>query len=358
MSPEPSSAKPDHADLEAAIDALLAEIDATCTRFENPQPEGDDDLAEYAAAMQAATGNGAPDGAGPVAQADDPAEAVERATETSGDLLEQAADDLIEALESQVERAQADAGDAGADEPGGVDGSLEDAVDRMLEDAEPDASEPDDADAAARNAAAMADLDEALDALLDGTFESAAGEAVDTAGVDTAPDPALMLDTPGETDAQAEAETEPEPDAEPDEPTPEAVPDPSPAPEARTPSDVPADRPPKASLTPAAPAAPPTRTPSPATAGPLARLRVWVLPRVRGIGRGAAGAVGPLAARALVLLSKPLEGKPPRVRDSIGWVAIWTLFLAVCVWLTVLVRSPEAPARDPDAAAVVGVDAG
>src|SRR5690606_28399496 len=107
---------------------------------------------------------------------------------------------------------------------------LEDAVDRMLNDAEPDAFEPDDADAAARNAAAMADLDEALDALLDGTFESAEGEAVDTAGVDTAPDPALMLDTPGEPDAQAEAETEPEPDAEPDEPTPEAVPDPSPAP--------------------------------------------------------------------------------------------------------------------------------
>lgn len=366
MSTEPSSAKPDHADLEAAIDALLAEIDATCTRFENPPPEGDDELAEYAAAVQAASDGKASRAPGADADSgdDDAARAVERAAETSGDLLEQAADELIEALESQVEQVQADAsGGAGLGESpeggaDGADGPLEDAVDRMLApDAAPVAPdpEPDDAQAAARNAAAMADLDEALDALLDGTFESAEGEAVDTAGVDTAPDPALMLDTPDATEPDAEAAAEPEADAAEDERTPEREPEPSTEPEAHAPPAESAEQSPKTSTPPVTPA---TSTPRvPGAASTPARIRAWVLARARGVGRSAVQAAGPLAARALMLLSKPLEGRPPRVRDSIGWVAIWTLFLALCVWLTVLVRSPQAPARDPDASGVAGVQA-
>jgi hypothetical protein len=45
-------------------------------------------------------------------------------------------------------------------------------------------------------------------------------------------------------------------------------------------------------------------------------------------------------------MSKPLEGKPPRVRDSIGWVAIWTLFLGLCVWAYAVLRPAPVPAND------------
>ena len=43
-------------------------------------------------------------------------------------------------------------------------------------------------------------------------------------------------------------------------------------------------------------------------------------------------------------MSAPLQTRPAIVRQSIGWVAIVTVFYAVCVWAFVLfIRKPETP---------------
>jgi hypothetical protein len=388
-------------ELEAAIDALLAEINATCTRFENPQgAEEDDDLAEYTRAMAAvakpAEPQPGPEGTGePTAAGDDADAAIDGAKQAAVDLLEQAADELMESLESGMasrpesgtqtaepaESAPTDAasdsdaaGDAGAtgDEPvaatPGVvpetepadapEDLLASAVDQLLDaDAGDGAEAPPDgpttapeADAAA--ASAFADLDAALDELLDGTFESAAGEAVDTAGLDTRPDPALMLDASDARDA---------PGAEPS----GASADPPPVPAG--PADAPrtADASESSPPAPAAPvpAAAPAPSPSPARGGrrriadALTTMLVWAVPHLRAVREAALAAAKPLGARVVIVLSKPLEGKPPSVRDSIGWVALWTLFLAVCVWATLLLRSPQPPPARPDASAMATPDA-
>lgn len=41
----------------------------------------------------------------------------------------------------------------------------------------------------------------------------------------------------------------------------------------------------------------------------------------------------PLAARGVLAMSKPVASKPAQVRDSIGYVAIWTLLLATILWM-------------------------
>jgi len=40
----------------------------------------------------------------------------------------------------------------------------------------------------------------------------------------------------------------------------------------------------------------------------------------------------PVGVKVLEVLSKPIEGQSATVRDSLGWVAVWTLFNAACVW--------------------------
>ena len=40
----------------------------------------------------------------------------------------------------------------------------------------------------------------------------------------------------------------------------------------------------------------------------------------------------PIAARGILALSKPVASKPTKIRDSIGYLAIWTLFLACVLW--------------------------
>lgn len=73
--------------------------------------------------------------------------------------------------------------------------------------------------------------------------------------------------------------------------------------------------------------------------------------------RVAGRAAAPAAAAALVAMSKPLEGRPKTWRDSIGYLAIGTLFLAVPTWFFVLVKRPEAPPPPADAAEVIAADA-
>jgi hypothetical protein len=53
---------------------------------------------------------------------------------------------------------------------------------------------------------------------------------------------------------------------------------------------------------------------------------------------------GPMAAKGVLTLSKPLASKPAHVRDSIGYVAIWTVFLAMILWMyTMFFRTTPTP---------------
>lgn len=437
MSPGQTNTKPDKAELEAAIDALLKDIDSTCHRFENPaQAHDDDELAEYTRAVEAANkaraANESMPEAAPATPADPSAqpsseevgESAERAIEASAEgmnaLLEEAADRLIESLEQEITPAVASEPEAATepeaaaeaeseaeptDEPATAtiteptDGTdlIERALDSLLAEtpeaepeaavdptaavgapapaeaaettvpeasiAEPETPEPESVEPITPEPTrdVFADLDAAFDDLLDGTFETADGQAVDTDGVDTSPDRTLMLDTAAPATAAPSA-------------TPATPPSPEPvAPNATAPVAAEAAAPTtetstaQASVAPvvttpeAAPESGPVRVPTKKTkgrklAGALDGFWLRVRPLLAGAVRGVVGAVRPLGARALIVLSKPLEGKPPQVRDSIGWVALWTLFLAVCVWAYAMLRPAPVPPNDGRASAVVTPD--
>lgn len=437
MSPGQTNTKPDKAELEAAIDALLKDIDTTCHRFENPaQAQDDDELAEYTRAAEVAnkaraasepTPEAAPaTPAEPSAQpsSEEVGESAERAIEASAEgmnaLLEEAADRLIESLEQEITPAVASEPEAATepeaaaeaeseaeptDEPATAtiteptDGTdlIERALDSLLAEtpeagpeaavdptaavgapapaeaaettvpeasiAEPETPEPESVEPISPEPTrdVFADLDAAFDDLLDGTFETADGQAVDTDGVDTSPDRTLMLDTVAPATAAPSA-------------TPATPPSPEPvAPNATAPAAAEAAAPTtetstaQASVAPGvttpevAPESGPVRVPTKKTkgrklAGALDGFWLRVRPLLGGAVRGVVGAVRPLGARALIVLSKPLEGKPPQVRDSIGWVALWTLFLAVCVWAYAMLRPAPVPPNDGRASAVVTPD--
>lgn len=406
MSPGQPNTKPDRAELEAAIDALLAEIDTTCTKFENPQAsEEDEDLAEYTKAMAATvTAAPAPPHAppleatagvtdGPATAGAEAEQAIEGAEAATDDLLEAAADQLIEALEAEVAGVESPAEESNPQEPSAADVSNEDllgqALDGLLDgpaldaestpapaeapepEPEPEPEQEPESKPEPVAADAFADLDAAFDELLEGSFESASGEAVDTAGVDTRPDPSLMLDPSGGAKPEtAKPETaKPEPaKPEPASQNPQSVPEPEltsvsePAVAVQTNaaavSPEPAPIAPVVEATPGGAASvatverPRTQAPS-VKAKPwqrvvpmLGRVLVWARPRAAVLGGKLFALVKPLGAKALVLMSKPLEGKPPNVRDSIGWVAIWTLFLGLCVWGYAVLRPAQVPIND------------
>lgn len=422
MSPGQTNTKPDKAELEAAIDALLKDIDTTCHRFENPaQAQEDDELAEYTRAVEAAnkaraasepTSEAAPaTPAEPSAHpsAEEVGESAERAIEASAEgmnaLLEEAADRLIESLEQEmapavpIEPEAAIEPDAGAeaesepeptDEPDTAtvteptDGTdlIERALDSLLAEtpeAEPGAAveptvaeeTPTPVDTAEPvtpepmkpepTRDVFADLDAAFDDLLDGTFETADGQAVDTDGVDTSPDRTLMLDSATPSIAAPTATHASPPTPEPIAPkanAPAAV-----EPAAQTPptNTAQASAAPVGATTELAPESRPVSVPikkarARQLAGALDGIWLRVRPLLTGAVRGVGSRVRPLGARALIVLSKPLEGKPPQVRDSIGWVALWTLFLAVCVWAYAMLRPAPVPPNDGRASAVVTPD--
>jgi hypothetical protein len=362
--------------LEDAIDALLAEIDTTCAKIENPSnPDEDEALADLARAVQAANAlsdTNKPEPAATPAPATpeppstpDPIAAAEQALDAAAasteSLLEQAADDLVATLATPTEPESAPEAQP---EP-------EPVVDEVPEPvAAPSIPEPEPEPAPALDLEAAADLLEqavsnlldepaaaaeppappapSMDDLLDGSFESPDGEMVDTAAVDTRPDPALLLDQ----DAPAAQAAQPAPAAA--APIPQPVPETVPAPVAEAVAPAPLAASvvtPEPIPTPvAAPAAQPARPPA------FRRILTWIGPRIRPLVAAIAKPVTPLAAKAVMLISKPLEGKPPKVRDSIGWVAIWTMFLAVCVWAYVLLRPPVEQPNDGMATAVVSAE--
>ncbi|MBL4697638.1 MAG: hypothetical protein JKX70_02270 [Phycisphaerales bacterium] len=53
---------------------------------------------------------------------------------------------------------------------------------------------------------------------------------------------------------------------------------------------------------------------------------------------------GPTGAKVILLLSKPVASKPAVVRDSIGYIALWTIFLATVLWVyTMFFRTTPTP---------------
>lgn len=357
-------------------------------------PEGSDVSADVAIEAEAAeehvgvAGDAPADGTPALEDAttDAGAEAALDAVEASAsELLEQAANDLVESLEAIAEPTAGDTGvepvepeDAAGDETDAIDeigpdvgvggsdggGELEVDLESVLDDAVRDllsrshqniadelmagTMDPAEDDASGSDAEAPTDplAGDTIDALLDGSFESADGETVEDDASGTAPDPALSLTAdrvaanlmePGsEGVAGAPREeagsAEPEPDI------------------ARVGAPV------------APSAAEPVAVPgfgrvAPESDGPAWRRVLLRVSAVAGrLGAHGARAAGPIGARALVLMSKPLEKHPVKVRDSVGWVALWTVFLALCVWGYVLMRPPVEQPGDGKGSTIATVE--
>lgn len=67
----------------------------------------------------------------------------------------------------------------------------------------------------------------------------------------------------------------------------------------------------------------------------------------------------PIGVKALAVMNKPLEGKSATVRDSLGWVALWTMFNAVCVWgFVVFFQKPPELAVPHDAPQITSDESG
>lgn len=66
-------------------------------------------------------------------------------------------------------------------------------------------------------------------------------------------------------------------------------------------------------------------------------------------------AARPTVARVVLLASKPIEKLSPGKRDTIGWFAVYTAFLAVCVWgFVLLFRKPTSPQPTTDPINILG----
>lgn len=66
---------------------------------------------------------------------------------------------------------------------------------------------------------------------------------------------------------------------------------------------------------------------------------------------------GPLGARVMIVVSKPLSNKSPEIRNAVGFIALWTAFLGVVLWLYLLMfRMPNIPQPDSAPTRVISVD--
>lgn len=66
-------------------------------------------------------------------------------------------------------------------------------------------------------------------------------------------------------------------------------------------------------------------------------------------------AARPALASAVIAMSKPAEKLSASKRDTIGWFAVYTAFLAVCVWgFLLLFRKPAVPPPTSDPVGILG----
>ncbi len=197
----------------------------------------------------------------------------------------------------------------------------------------------------------LGNLDDALagigDELLMGDFEDADGEMIDSDSLVDSIDPAMLLDQleipkiiPTDDEDQADTEQSSTSQA---------------PPQSDSPPDVqsnPAD--PVQALESTHEVRASVRVPDAIKASPSAALetsdvlnndeiesiwqKLWRIGKTQGIALlafiKAQGA--PIAAKGVLAISKPLASKPAQVRDSIGYLAIWTMFLAMVLWIYVM----------------------
>ncbi|MFG0256330.1 MAG: hypothetical protein ACF8GE_00330 [Phycisphaerales bacterium JB043] len=280
-------------DLEAVVDQLVAEIDQTVHEIEMSRGESD---------------------ATPVREGDVVgAEAV---------LTDEGATDVV-APEPEPE-IDTSVEEPASDEPVG-DGSIEAQVDQMIDEAtrtdeivgeDTDAIEGEPGEPSERDLGVCEESIEALDQRLandaqqelEGDFETVDGEFE---SFDFSPE----TSDAAEPAAPAEASTEP-PVVEEDAPTSETPDAPEEPGAHETHEEV-------------------TDEQSDVSERPAVRLSEMLSHPV--IER-AGGALRRASTPVADVLSMPLRRVEPRIRDTVGWVAINTLFIALCVWLFLLLR--------------------
>jgi len=75
--------------------------------------------------------------------------------------------------------------------------------------------------------------------------------------------------------------------------------------------------------------------------------------RIVTVARAGYARTEPVALRGAVLVSSPLAKRPKIIRDTVGWIGLWTLFLAICVWFTLaFLRSSASPEIDAEPTAL------
>lgn len=323
------------ADTEAALEAEPASDADSATEPEADEPEPEPEAVQQIDEAPATEPQGS-------AEPDAPAE-VDASSETE-DLLAAAADELMDldfgGTPAPVEAAQPSAEpDATAEDTTDEDATDEDATDEL-------ASEPIEENEALDAPVADALSADTLDAVLDGTFETPDGDVDTDAVAENAGGFTLPEDKVEESEPAAEAEPEPEPEPEPARVTIAEV--------------VPVERPvsaPEPAGEPVVSAHAEVRTVEAQPGSAWRRLLVWATPRAQRVAIALGRRAAPVGAQGLILLSKPLAKQPAKIRDSVGWVALWTAFLALCVWGWVLVRPSEERAPDPTASGIVSADA-
>lgn len=302
MSESETSPTKDIDDLAARVDELLEQMQSACEEVANRFNAHDEEVDADLASLLAETEEAAP----PEAQSD----------------LE--AQPQAEAAPEPV-AAEGIATDTPAEIAAEQDDELGDELDALLREAEPMSARDASADAPAEaDITSIEELDEQLAEATEALLDDAP----------TAPAP------PPKPAAAKPAATKPNPPR----PEPVASSTASAAPEQRTHAEPQSAR----EAGPAEQAA----KPSPWRAAPIpdgrlapviAFARVAAQQTTRAA-RTAAVRAEPAAKAAATALAKPLDAQPAVVRQTIGWIALWTIFLAACVWLTLaMFRSAPTP---------------
>lgn len=322
-------------DLAAQVEELVDELSEACEKVskrlsddgseeEDAAPENQAETAEPEDAAEAADAKSddAPETTGE--DETGPADREPHPAEAALDDLEHQLDDLIEA----GAQAEADTDEA-VGQAATVAGAESDAGEAETA---PGKGEP---TVSAIDAEDIDDLDQQIaeltDELLDGDFTDAGGEPVGDAAAPVAQQERRASDKPAKTQ-QAAPEAEPASQSSDDEAeendAAQAAAEDEDESEAEVAQDAPAPKPSPARRATVRAAATPKKGPHPV---------VVVLLSVAS--KTDAG------ARTLAdLLATPLKNRPKIIRDTVGWFGLWTLFLAICVWMTLaFFRSPEHP---------------
>jgi len=69
---------------------------------------------------------------------------------------------------------------------------------------------------------------------------------------------------------------------------------------------------------------------------PLIIVWRWTRKNLEPAARAGVRRATPMLAEAVLVAAKPLREKPKSMRDTVGWIAIYTAFLALCLWVFAL----------------------